>query len=203
MDRRRDPTRDWPDWTHRTTDKALQARGWVKVRGHGAEWTAVITDLGRRVLAGDAPPTSVPVHRSSSARGRGQAEGLRRRADGVTVDPVAFINELVEAPNQVLRIPEPDAATRAGYRRGLAEVPADLLPPGKRVTHTGRDWGDLVIQVVAQADPVPMGPDVPVPEVADPENPVGPCRPRPARPPGCPQHPEPVGTATGCGAGPV
>ena len=166
------PEREWPDWTHRSTARALQARGLVKVRGHGPTWTAVITDLGRRVLTGDAPAPHRSVKASTPTHGRGQKEASRHRPERVVVDRVELMSRLVDAPDHVLRITEPDAATRAGYRRALAAIPADLVPRGRRVTHTGRDKGDLVIRLVEQPDPGPTDPEVPLPDVADPGHPV-------------------------------
>lgn len=75
----------------------------------------------------------------------------------VVIDPIDLVSQLLDAPDQSLRIREPDGRTRAGYPRALAAVPAELLPAGKRVTHTGRDQGDLVIRLLdsepVQADP--------------------------------------------------
>lgn len=165
------PEREWPDWTHRATAKSLQSRGLVKVRGRGSAWTAVITDLGQRVLAGGEPTPVRSAKASSSTRGR-RAVGPTSptRPERVAVDPSGLISNLVAAPGQTLRIGEPDAETRAGYRRALAAIPAELIPTGKRVTHTGRDKGDLVIRLVDLPEPVAPGPEVPVPETADPEH---------------------------------
>ena len=49
------PDHDWPDFTYRTTAKALRAQGLVKVKDQGASWTATVTDTGRAVLAGGVP----------------------------------------------------------------------------------------------------------------------------------------------------
>src|SRR5262245_15275617 len=64
------PRRDWPDWTHRTTAKALQARGLVRVRGHGSAWTATVTERGQRVLAGEEDVPVRGVRRRSQGRGK-------------------------------------------------------------------------------------------------------------------------------------
>lgn len=166
------PEREWPDWTHRSTAKTLQARGLVKVRGHGQAWTAVITDLGRRVLAGEAPAPDGSVKTLPKVRDGGAEKVSRSRPERVVLDPVDLVSQLLDAPDQTLRIREPDGPTRAGYRRALAAVPVEVLPAGKRVTHTGRDHGDLVIRLVDRPDPVPVDPAVPLPDSADPKLPT-------------------------------
>jgi hypothetical protein len=45
------PERDWPNYTHRTTAKVLQAQGLVKVKGHGPGWRATVTCSHSRWLS--------------------------------------------------------------------------------------------------------------------------------------------------------
>lgn len=44
------PPRDWPDYAHRITARALAQRGLVSVRGSGNSWRAKITETGQRRL---------------------------------------------------------------------------------------------------------------------------------------------------------
>lgn len=60
------PDRKWPDWTHRSTARALQSRDLVKVRGSGSAWAAVITDLGLRVLTGEEPIAAPVAHKRTA-----------------------------------------------------------------------------------------------------------------------------------------
>lgn len=170
------PKRDWPDWTHRTTAKALQARGLVRVRGHGSAWTATVTERGKRVLAGEEDAPVRGVRRRSRDRGKATHPGPSRDEaeppESVRVDPSDLISDLVGASDHVLRVADPDEATRAGYRRALAVIPVDLVPTGKRVTHTGRDRGDLVIRLIDIPEPVTPDLLVAVPSSFDPGNPL-------------------------------
>lgn len=170
------PKRDWPDSTHRTTAKALQARGLVKVRGHGSAWTATVTERGKRVLAGEeVAPVRGARRRPQDRLKATHPVVLRGEAElpaSVHVDPGDLVSDLVAAPDCRLRVPDPDDATRAGYRRALASIPRDLVPTGKRVTHTGRDRGDLVIRLIVIPDPVTPDPFVTVHSTFDPSNPL-------------------------------
>jgi hypothetical protein len=171
------PERDWPDWTHRTTAKALHSRSLVKVRGSGKTWTAEITDLGRRVLSGEeqAPArgrrgkakTAPETSRASASK-----SGTRSATDWVEVDPEDLVADLVSAEGQMLTIPDPGSALRAGYRRALAAVSDDIVPTGKRVTYSGRNHGDLTIRLVDAGSAVEPDPEVKVPDELDPEHPL-------------------------------
>src|SRR5688572_10083524 len=89
------PEREWPNYAHRSTAKMLQARGLVKVRGHGQAWTAVITDLGRRVLLGDEPAPGRSVNTLSKVRGAGAERVSRSRPERVVIDPVDLVSQLL------------------------------------------------------------------------------------------------------------
>lgn len=176
------PERDWPDWTHRTTAKALQSRGLVEVRGHGEAWTAMITDLGRRVLSGEeqvpargrrpGPKPSATSTRPRVNKPRTNKQVATPVAEAAAVDPEDLVADLVGADGLVLRIPDPGSALRASYRRALAAVSDDLLPGGKRITYTGRDRGDLVIRLVDVGAPVEPDPEVTVPDEPDLQHPL-------------------------------
>lgn len=164
------PEREWPDWTHRTTAKALQSRGLVSVRGRGPTWTAEVTELGRRVAAGEELPSS---------RGRKAPAGKQKqspvavesnkslRTDVPEIDPADLIVDLTEADGQVITVPDPARPLRAAYRRALAALPKDLVPTNKRVTFSGRDRGDLTIRLVDEAVPAAPDPAVTVPSELD------------------------------------
>ncbi len=173
------PDRDWPDWTHRSTAKALQSRGLVRVRGHGVGWSATVTDAGRRVLDGDE---AVSARRAKQGRSHTGAPGAEprvvRRREGpraaapVRIDGMALVAELGRTPGSVFRVANPDDATRAGYRRAIAAITPEMLPEGKRVSYSGRDQGDLVIRLVEAPEPVDLGPAVVVPDHLDIDRPL-------------------------------
>lgn len=166
------PAREWPDWTHRSTAKALQSNGLVRVRGRGATWTAEVTELGRRVMAGEEQPRSP----NGKAQTRKQKRSKSVLADeshepslsqAAQIDPVDLVVDLTEADGHVITIPDPDRAFRAAYRRALAALPRDLVPTNKHVTFTGRDKGDMVIRLVEDASRVEPDPTVTVPSELD------------------------------------
>lgn len=147
------PARDWPDYSHRTTAKALQSRGLVRVRGRGSTWTAAITDKGRDVLANRRRSDQLGAGRSSVS----VSELLARLAAG----------------GGVLRVPAPDPDERAGYLRAIAASSAAGLPEGKRMRHRVHHHGDLVIELVDAVDAPPdqLSP-VPVPSQLDTDLPI-------------------------------
>lgn len=147
------PERDWPDYGHRVSARTLASRGLVVVRGRGEGWRAEVTDRGRQVLAGGLGSSS-----------RGTSRKPREPADGPT--GAELLRALVDEAGE-LRVDAPRREVRAAYRRALAAIAREQVPEGKRVTHTGRDKGDLVIRLV-DADVV-RRPDEPValPTVVD------------------------------------
>lgn len=165
------PERERPDWSHRTTAKALQSRGLVKVRGYGPTWTATVTDRGRRVLSGEV---EVPARGARTATRKNKTTSKSERnatpagpAQREVLDPEDLVADLLIAADHRLHVPDPDDATRAAYRRALAGIPADLVQTGKRVTYTGRNRGDLIISPVDVPNPLPPDPAVVVPSQSD------------------------------------
>lgn len=155
------PQRDWPDYTHRTTAKALQSRGLVKVRGRGPSWTAEVTDLGERILNGEQVPAVPPKPPGPAAA---------PRVTPVEVDPAELLQRVRDAPGRRLVIPAPPRLERAGYLRVIAAITRDLLADAERLTYQGRDKGDLVIALVDRPDPGPAMPHVSLPTEIDTEN---------------------------------
>lgn len=146
------PPREWPDYTHRTTARALQNRGLVRVRGRGPTWTAEITDKGRDAITAPRTGPSEPerLHASVSE----------------------LLDQLATGDGQ-LRVPDPSPELRAAYRRAIAATAIGQLPEGKRLRHRGRDRGDLVIELTDSADisnepPLP----IPIPDACDPDMPI-------------------------------
>lgn len=170
------PDREWPDYAHRRSARALVSRGLVKIRGHGPTWTATITDAGEAYLehgrrrqeprhSGARPPSADGV------RPKRPAEGGAPRSAKILVTKQDVLDAL-DAGGGRFTVPDPAPPLRAAYRRALVAITAADLPPGKRVTYRGRDRGDLVISLAHtlgdDADPAP----VPVPDVLDPSIPA-------------------------------
>jgi hypothetical protein len=158
------PDHAWPDYTHRTTAKALQSRGLVKVRGRGASWTAEITELGRRAL--DEEP------RAAALRGVRPEPTGSGGAPLVAVDAADLLQRVREAPERRLVVAAPSADLRAGYRRAIAAIERVGVLDGERLTYQGRDKGDLVISLVEARVPGPPLPAVAVPMEVDADNAV-------------------------------
>jgi hypothetical protein len=58
----------------------------------------------------------------------------------------------LEREGGTVRIVDPDDATRALYRRALHSAKrSGVVPAGHRLLHTGRDRGDLIIRLEADA----------------------------------------------------
>ncbi|WP_397519373.1 hypothetical protein [Rhodococcus pyridinivorans] len=171
------PDREWPDYAHRLSARALASRGLVKIRGHGPTWTATITDAGQAYLeqgrqeprhSGPRPPAADGV------RPKGPAEGGPPRSSTIQVTKQDVLDAL-DAGGGLFTVPDPAPPLRAAYRRALAAITAADLPPGKRVTYRGRDRGDLVISLADEpADDAGPAP-VPVPDVLDPSIPAIPA----------------------------
>jgi len=114
-----------------------------------------MSDAGRQDLVNSRRPEE-RRQRKSPARGR------QRRAT-LTISPSGLLAQL-EAGSGSLRIPNPTPEVRAAWRRAIYGLAVGgTLPPGSRLRHTGRDQGDMVIDLVpVHPVPVPRSP-VPVP----------------------------------------
>lgn len=103
------PEREWPDWSHRTTAKALQSRGLVKVRGRGPTWTATVTDRGRRVLLGEVGVSGrgaeTATRKNKATSKRGTSATPAGPAQRVMIDPEDLIADLVTADEHRLTCP--------------------------------------------------------------------------------------------------
>ena len=172
------PERAWPDFSHRVTARVLASRGLVQVRGHGAAWTATITEAGTLLLAsgtsaGTAGTTEVRASSSRPAADRTTAAAVPTPlTDDPEISGTTVIDRVLKAGG-VLLIENPPATVRTAYRRALASIPSDEVPEGKRLTYRGRDRGDLVIELIDKPDPGPPAPaPIPVPDTVDPGLPL-------------------------------
>ncbi|WP_212834261.1 hypothetical protein [Catellatospora sp. TT07R-123] len=126
----------------RLTGRALASRRLVTVSRKGGGWSAVITDAGRHYLQHGGYPNR-PVGKDPELKGN----PLKEAGD--------LIRRLQEAPDRILRIEAPDAASRRTFRRAIHAAQSNsLVPDGYQLQHTGRDHGDIVIRLAdtAQSD---------------------------------------------------
>lgn len=127
--------------TDRITGRALASRGLVTVSKRHGRWSATITEAGRAYLEHDGLPDGPPRQAARSQDG----------APGLAAD---IVRRLLAAPDRIIRVQQPDTATRQIYRRALrAAHDRNLIPEGFLLQHTGRDQGDIIIRLADRADP--------------------------------------------------
>ncbi|MGV9663779.1 hypothetical protein [Nocardia niigatensis] len=125
----------------RITARALQTRGLVAISKRGGVFIATVTDVGRYYLEHGQRPESEPEPEVAAAAG-----GRTRSA---VTDAKKLIERLRAAPDETVRISEPDEKTRAAYRRAIHAAKRDGLVPKSRVLrHTGRSAGDIVVRLL-------------------------------------------------------
>jgi hypothetical protein len=139
---------------------ALRNRRLVTTPRSKGVWTAVIANAGHYYLEhSDYPPGESSVE--PPARSKPVRAPLM-----VDVGGAELVARLVAQDGQIT-IVNPDRTERRRWRRAIHEAASEsLVPAGNRISHTGRDKGDLVIRLalaertVTRPKPVP----VPVPE---------------------------------------
>lgn len=93
------PERNWPDYSHWTTAKAPQNQGLAKVKGHGSDWTATVTEAGRATLKAAASTRS--ARRPLTPRANAPAKAVPRPSRG-EAPPHAVSAEDLVLPNTAL-----------------------------------------------------------------------------------------------------
>lgn len=141
------------EWTLATSVYALRNRKLVTTPRSGGRWEAVITTAGRFYLEhGDYPP-SAPTEGSDTEPNVSTRNVLR------SAKPVHAPREVgIGGPELVARLRaeggeitlvNPGRSERHRWRRAIHDATSRRLAPiGQRITHTGRDKGDLVIRLV-------------------------------------------------------
>lgn len=143
---------------HRTSGRALQARGLVRVSRKGGTWRASITEAGRFYVEYGFHPDD-PAHAARSSAG-GSASVRRSAARTVRFGKEPSVVKLAQelaaqltGGDGIVRIEDPDEQTRALYRRVIHAVKQHgLLPEGSVLRHTGRDRGDVVVRLYSAAN---------------------------------------------------
>lgn len=127
-----------PDFA--ATVYALRARGLVTTPRENGAWTARITDAGDFYLRHGRHPDP-QVENTTVTSGTSDLP-----------DATRLVQLLTDAGT--LRIENPDETSRAAYRRAIhAATQRGLVPEGFLLRHTGRNGGDLIIQLVDAANP--------------------------------------------------
>lgn len=134
------------DYSYKTSAKALESRGLVKISGHGKTWTASITAAGTYYLEhGTYPPDRAT---KSTSRSRTAQPAGRKKESPALKQARALIQQLQD--EGTITITDPDEATRAQYRRVLNACRVHhLAPEGQELRFTGRDSGDIIIILAA------------------------------------------------------
>ena len=132
---------------------ALRNRGLATTSRGDEGWTAEITDAGRFYLTHRRYPEPSAdgqmAGRTTSTKPKPMSEASdtspgRRRGSSLT----AGLIKRLQDNGGMLRIEDPDAQTRASYRRAIHSLKQHtLVPEGFHLRHTGRASGDLIIQL--------------------------------------------------------
>ncbi|GGZ13433.1 hypothetical protein GCM10010387_01830 [Streptomyces inusitatus] len=147
------------------TARALKERGHIAMPKEGGRWRAEITEVGRFYLQHghhpDRPDPALRKNRPATAPGRKKRESDRATEQKVTERklPVqrvarasrpspgeigrALITEVQEA-GRFLRVPDPDEAERARYRRAF-DAARRCAPAGYHLKYSGRTKGDFFL----------------------------------------------------------
>lgn len=141
------------EWTLATSVYALRNRKLVTTPRSGGAWTAVITASGRFYLEhGDYPPSVPP--QGSDTEPTATKLNISQSTKSVPAPPVAhmggpeLIARLCDEGGEIT-VANPARSERRRWRRAIHEATSRrLAPTGKRIIHTGRDKGDLVIRPV-------------------------------------------------------
>lgn len=150
---------------HRITARALERRGLVKVRGHGASWSATVTPAGVYYVAhGRYAPAEAPK-RAPAPTARSAPERTARPA-AAPVEIMDLLGQLREAGG-ALRLEAPTDVDRVSYRRAVEHVrAAGQLASDERIKLNGARRGPLVVKLVQVSttdEPVIVVPDEPDP----------------------------------------
>ncbi|CAN5378268.1 hypothetical protein BH10ACT9_BH10ACT9_41230 [soil metagenome] len=134
----------WRDFTNKTTAYALASRGFVTVDRRRKQWSATLTDDGQFYLAHGHPP---------SVRDPIGNTHIASESDSETNDLASgLLAELVSAGGHVT-VASPSEKQRARYRRAIHRLITEhRIPEGFVLRHTGRDRGDLIIQLLREVD---------------------------------------------------
>jgi hypothetical protein len=130
----------------------------VTVSRRGGRWSATLTERGRYYLDNGRHPAVVGT--ATTTTGETADNSSTHAASGgigsqpSVIQEAAALIERLQANSGTVVVPDPDADTRASYRRAVhAAKQHELVPDGYDLRHTGRNTGDLVIRLYSAAQP--------------------------------------------------
>lgn len=138
-------------WALATSAHALANRHLAEIRRRDGQRYAAVLPAGRFYLAhGRYPdPDTDKTSQREQSRPR-QPKTARSQIGGGAADEL--MQQLSESGRIV--VSDPDPATRRWWRQAIHAAKArGLVPAGMHVRHTGRDSGDLVVELVAGEHP--------------------------------------------------
>lgn len=139
----------------RHSANAVRDRGLITISKRGGIWRGEITEAGRFYLEHgyhpDDPRHTVDSAAFRSAERAGVApNGTRHQLHKLAEE----IIQLLQDNKGTFRVDDPDEQTRARYRQAIhAAKQHNLVPAGFQLRHTGRNSGDLIIQLADNANP--------------------------------------------------
>lgn len=120
---------------------ALRSRRLVWTKSQRSYWSATITDEGRSLLERIQQPSR------DDAPAPDDSDAPRQKRDVISISAVELVRRL-EAADGELRVKNPSPSVRSAWRRALHAARQSGVLDGVRLRHSGRDSGDLVIQLV-------------------------------------------------------
>ncbi len=141
------------------TARALQGRRLVTVSRRNGRWSAALTERGRYYLDNGRYPeltgtTSRDLAESSSTPVASGGKGQQPTAQPAVIQEATALIERLQTSGGTVVVSDPDADTRATYRRAIhAAKQHRLVPDGYDLRHTGRNTGDLVVRLYSAAQP--------------------------------------------------
>lgn len=150
------PDADMPGDGAKHTARALQGRRLVTVSRRDGRWSATLTERGRYYLdngqypavTGTASATAGDLPGKPSTQAAYGGRGRRPAAPPAVIQEATALIERLQNIGGMVVVSDPDADTRASYRRAIhAAKQHNLVPDGYDLRHTGRNTGDLVVRL--------------------------------------------------------
>ena len=144
------------------TARALQGRRLVTVSRRDGRWSATLTERGRYYLdngrypavTGTAIATAGDLPGDSSTQAAYGGRVRQPAAQPSVIQEATVLIERLKTGGGTVVVSDPDADTRASYRRAIhAAKEHKLVPDGHDLRHTGRNTGDLVVRLYSAAQP--------------------------------------------------
>ncbi|MFD7645668.1 hypothetical protein ACFV4P_34050 [Kitasatospora sp. NPDC059795] len=149
---------------------ALRRRGLVTTHWEGDGWTASATPAGREHVNRTNDPTSALLPTSDSTHTPTRSPTTDAAETTTAKEAMRLIADLQQAGG-TLRVTDPASDERARLRRVVHTArTSGAMPPGRRLSYSGRDRGDVVIRLLddqrpsgaaERPTPIPVPDDLP------------------------------------------